>query len=61
MYFHKYRTSWSRRAQPALGHGPVFGVIGGYEEGGDYPWASYSGHFSLPTLNLYWQAEQQQF
>lgn len=46
---------------PRWGTGTVFGVIGGYEEGGDYPWASYSVNFSLPTLNLYWQAEQQQF
>jgi len=38
----------------------VFGVIGGYEEGGDYPWASYCVYFSLSTLNLYWQAEAQQ-
>ncbi len=50
-----------RRLQPALGTGTVFGVIGGYEEGGDYPWASYSVYFTGPTLKLYWQAEAQQF
>lgn len=52
---------WITGFSPHSGSGTVFGVIGGYEEGGDYPWASYSVYFSLPTLNLYWQAEQQQF
>jgi V8-like Glu-specific endopeptidase len=37
------------------GTGVVFGVIGGYEQGGDYEWASYSVRFSLPTLRLYLQ------
>ena len=45
---------------PQAGTGTVFGVIGGYEEGGDYPWASYSVYFGPPTLKLYWQAELQQ-
>lgn len=55
------RRAVDRRLQPALGTGTVFGVIGGYEEGGDYPWASYSVYFTGPTLKLYWQAEAQQF
>jgi V8-like Glu-specific endopeptidase len=38
------------------GTGVVFGVIGGYEQGGDYEWASYSVRFSLPTLDLFLQA-----
>ena len=51
---------WIVGFNPQHGSGTVFGVIGGYEEGGDFPWASYSVYFSLPTLNLYWQAEAQQ-
>jgi V8-like Glu-specific endopeptidase len=51
---------WIAGFNPHWGSGTVFGVIGGYEEGGDYPWASYSVYFSQPTLNLYWQAEAQQ-
>jgi hypothetical protein len=34
------------------GTGVVFGGIGGYEEVGDYPWASYSVYFGPPTLKL---------
>lgn len=52
---------WIVGFNPHWGTGTVFGVIGGYEEGGDYPWASYSVYFSGPTLKLYWQAEAQQF
>jgi V8-like Glu-specific endopeptidase len=52
---------WIVGFSPRWGTGTVFGVIGGYEEGGDYPWASYSVYFSGPTLKLYWQAEAQQF
>jgi V8-like Glu-specific endopeptidase len=35
------------------GTGTVFGVIGGYEQGGDYEWASYSAYFGPPTLQLF--------
>jgi V8-like Glu-specific endopeptidase len=42
------------------GTGTIFGVIGGYEQGGDYNWASYSAYFSWPTLELFMQAEKQQ-
>jgi V8-like Glu-specific endopeptidase len=42
------------------GTGTVIGVIGGYEEGGDYEWASYSAYFGWPTLELFLQAEKQQ-
>ena len=52
---------WILGFGPHRGSGTVFGVIGGYEQGGDYPWASYSVYFSQPTLSLYWQAEAQQF
>jgi hypothetical protein len=37
----------------------VFGVIGGYELGGDYEWASYSAYFGSATRSLYQQVEHQ--
>ena len=40
------------------GTGTVFGVIGGYEQGGDYEWASYSAYFGSATKILYEQAER---
>ena len=40
------------------GTGTVFGVIGGYELGGDYEWASYSAYFGPATRLLYQQAER---
>ena len=39
------------------GTGTLFGVIGGYEAGGDYEWASYSAVFGASALSLYRQAE----
>jgi V8-like Glu-specific endopeptidase len=41
------------------GTGTVFGVIGGYELGGDYEWASYSAYFGPAARALYEQAERQ--
>jgi V8-like Glu-specific endopeptidase len=41
------------------GTGTVFGVIGGYELGGDYEWASYSAYFGSATRTLYQQVEHQ--
>lgn len=41
------------------GQGTVFGVIGGYEGGGDYEWASYSPYFGSSTRSLYEEAEHQ--
>lgn len=41
------------------GTGTVFGVIGGYQQGGDHPWASYSAYFAEPTRELFGQAEGQ--
>jgi hypothetical protein len=41
------------------GTGTVFGVIGGYELGGDYEWASYSAYFGSATRSLYTQVEHQ--
>jgi V8-like Glu-specific endopeptidase len=40
------------------GTGTVFGVIGGYELGGDYEWASYSAYFGSATRLLYQQVER---
>ncbi len=39
------------------GTGTLFGVIGGYQDGGDYDWASYSAAFGASALGLYRQAE----
>lgn len=50
---------WILGFNPSSGTGTVFGVIGGYQQGGDYAWASYSAHFGLPTLELFLQAERQ--
>jgi V8-like Glu-specific endopeptidase len=42
------------------GTGTVFGVIGGYEEGGSKPWASYSSYFGATTLSVFEAAEKAQ-
>lgn len=39
------------------GGGTLFGVIGGYQQGGRYDWASYSPVFGSATLALYRQAK----
>ena len=39
------------------GRGTLLGVIGGYQDGGDYDWASYSAAFGASALGLYRQAE----
>ena len=41
------------------GTGTVFGVIGGYELGGDYEWASYSAYFGSAARALYQQVERE--
>jgi V8-like Glu-specific endopeptidase len=51
---------WILDYNSSKGTGLVFGVIGGYEEGGNYPWASFSAYFGSPTLDLFLQAEHQQ-
>jgi V8-like Glu-specific endopeptidase len=38
------------------GTGNVFGVIGGFEQGGTYDWASYSSYFNSQTRALFVQA-----
>lgn len=49
---------WILHFNQRTGTGTVFGDIGGYEQGGNFPYASYSDYYSLPTLQLYRQAEQ---
>jgi V8-like Glu-specific endopeptidase len=39
------------------GTGTLFGVIGGYEEGGQYEWASYTSYFGPQARILFGQAE----
>jgi V8-like Glu-specific endopeptidase len=61
-YCHDFRggTSggpWISSYNPSTGTGVVRGVIGGYEEGGYYEWASYSAHFGAAIQALYLQAE----
>jgi V8-like Glu-specific endopeptidase len=40
------------------GSGIVFGDIGGYEQGGDYRWASYSAYFGWATRRLFLEAQR---
>jgi len=60
-YCHDYRggTSggpWITNLNPRTGAGVVHGVIGGYEQGGDYEWASYSAYFGAQLDALYKEA-----
>jgi V8-like Glu-specific endopeptidase len=50
---------WILGYNPRTGAGTVFGVIGGYEQGGNYKWASYSAYFGWQALRLIMQAEGQ--
>lgn len=49
---------WILHFDPVTGGGIVFGDIGGYEQGGDYPWASYSPYYSGSILKLFLQAQR---
>jgi V8-like Glu-specific endopeptidase len=49
---------WIANYNPHSGAGTVIGVIGGYEQGGDFPWASFSVYFGQPTLRLFLRAER---
>lgn len=49
---------WILDFDPATGGGIVFGDIGGYEQGGDYPWASYSPVYGASILRLFLQAQR---
>ena len=51
---------WILDFNPATGSGVVFGDIGGYEQGGDYAWTSYSDYYGAATLDLFKQAQLQQ-
>jgi hypothetical protein len=51
---------WIPDFNPATGSGVVSGDIGGYEQGGDYAWTSYSGYYGAATLDLFNQAQLQQ-
>jgi V8-like Glu-specific endopeptidase len=48
---------WITHFDPETGAGTVIGDIGGYEQGGDFEYTSYSPYFGLPTLRLYLRAE----
>jgi V8-like Glu-specific endopeptidase len=50
---------WILHYNRVTGSGTVFGDIGGYEQGGDYPWASYSAYYSWSILRLFFQAQLQ--
>jgi V8-like Glu-specific endopeptidase len=50
---------WITGYQASNGTGTVIGDIGGYEQGGDYEWSSYSPYFTNSTLELLLQAEKQ--
>lgn len=60
-YCHGYRDGTSGGpwiiGYTSRGTGTLFGVIGGYQEGGAYEWASYSPVFGTATLGLFRQAE----
>jgi hypothetical protein len=64
-YCHGYSSGtsggpWISGYNPRTGTGVVHGVIGGYEEGGIYEWASYSPHFGAAIGALFGQAEKLQ-
>ena len=52
-------SPWIIGYNAKTGTGTVFGVIGGYQEGGDYEWASYSAYFGSALRSLFTQAERQ--
>jgi V8-like Glu-specific endopeptidase len=60
-YCHGYRDGTSGGpwviGYTSRGTGTLFGVIGGYQDGGRYEWASYSAVFGASALGLYRQAE----
>jgi V8-like Glu-specific endopeptidase len=48
---------WITHFNPKTGTGTVIGEIGGYEQGGDYAWQSFSPYYSWSILRLFAQAE----
>jgi hypothetical protein len=62
-YCHGFRAGtsggpWIIGYDAKSGTGTVFGVIGGYQLGGDYEWASYSAYFGSAAKLLYEQVER---
>jgi V8-like Glu-specific endopeptidase len=51
---------WIVHFNPVTGSGVVVGDIGGYEQGGDYPWASYTAYYTWSILQLFAQAQAEQ-
>jgi V8-like Glu-specific endopeptidase len=51
---------WIIGLNPVTGTGTVFGDIGGYDQGGDYPWYSYSSYYDATIDELYLQAQASQ-
>lgn len=51
---------WILGLNPVTGSGIVIGDIGGFEEGGNYPWASYSSYYDATILRLYGAAQAAQ-
>jgi V8-like Glu-specific endopeptidase len=49
---------WILHFNPVTGSGIVFGDIGGYQQGGDYPYLSYSPYYSWSILRLFLQAQR---
>jgi V8-like Glu-specific endopeptidase len=49
---------WVVGYDPRNGAGTLFGVIGGYEGGGHYDWASYSAYIGSALRAVYQQAER---
>lgn len=62
-YCHDYWSGtsggpWITAYNAHTGTGTVHGVIGGYEQGGDFEWASYSSYFGTAIFNLFQQAQR---
>jgi len=48
---------WILNFNPVTGSGIVFGDIGGYEQGGDYPYLSYSPYYTWSIMPLFLRAQ----
>ncbi len=62
-YCHGYYTGtsggpWILNFNAKTGAGTVYGIIGGYDQGGKYDWASYSPYFGSAAHSLYQLAER---
>jgi V8-like Glu-specific endopeptidase len=51
-------SAFLQHIDPATGLGTIVGVIGGYEQGGDYPQVSYAAAFGPAAMALYRSAER---